>query len=284
MVVGEFDVVANVGDNFWMSGLYICPDVDTAMYTLAGVSDTVRGWGVRRDTFRTLDQLGRLGGETWFQLGDRDLATHLYRTQMLKQGSNLTKITATLCKSLGVRQRILPSTDSDVETRIRTTSGEMHLQEFWVKHGGRPRVTGVKYAKAGRAVLSSEVRAAISEADRVVFCPGNPITSIGPILAIPGMRELLSGSGARTVAVSPMVGKKPLSGPAGKLMTAVGARHDSVGVAELYSGLVDVLVISDEDLGLKRRVEREGMECVVSETVMRDKRDEVRLAELAVSC
>jgi len=211
-------VVANVGDNYWFQGLYVCPDIDIAVYTLAGIADVSKGWGIQGDTFNALDQLAKLGGETWFRMGDKDLATATIRTTMLSSGKTLTEVTSFIQKALGARVPVLPATDSPVETLMDTRAGTMHLQEFWVKNRGLPRVKRVRYRGAEQASPTSQVRRALARADKVVICPANPITSIGPIVAIKGMKTLLSDSGVRVVALSPMVGKGPYSGPAGTLM------------------------------------------------------------------
>ena len=277
----DLTVVANVGDNFWVYGLYVCPDVDIATYTLAGVADP-RGWGVAGDTFRVLGGLARLGEETWFRLGDRDMAVCLLRTEMMKEGRSLTDATLVIAKSLGVKSRILPATDSPLETRIETPAGDLHIQEFWVRERGRPRVLGVRYRGAPRAKLSPEVAAALGEADRIVVCPANPVTSMGPTLAVGGFRELVSRAGARVVALSPMVGAAPYSGPAGKLLKAMRSRPDSYGVARLYHDFVDCMVISEDDASLEGKIRALGMECLTADTLMKGPGDELRLAKVVV--
>lgn len=281
-VTSDLTVVANVGDNFWFHGLYVCPDVDVATYTLAGISDPEKGWGIRGDTFNFLRQLGELGEETWFGMGDRDLATSVVRTSLLQAGESLTEVTLRLGRTLGARHPVLPATDSQLETRIVTRSGSMHLQEFWVRDDGRHRVTGVEYRGARAASPTGEVRRALADADRVILCPANPITSMGPIMAIRGMKRLISRCGAEVVALSPMVGARPFSGPAGKLMRGLGVRPDSVGVASLYSGFLDRLVIDRQDLALKPEIERLGVACTVAVTLMRTKPDERRLASVVL--
>ena len=273
-------VVANVGDNYWFHGLYVCPDVDIALYTLAGIADERRGWGVRGDTFNVLGQLAMLGGETWFRMGDMDLATAILRTSMLKSGKTLTEATSLIASALGARCTVLPATDSPVETLMATESGTMHLQEYWVKNRGLPRVKGVQYKGARKAAPTPQVRKAIARADKVILCPANPVTSIGPIVAIKGMKALLSGSRARVVALSPMVGNGPYSGPAGKLMKQLGFRPDSVGVASLYAGFVDELVIDKTDEELKDGVERLGVSCRVADTLMKTGFQEKRIASV----
>lgn len=278
--VRELTVVANVGDNFWVHGLYVCPDVDIAMYNLAGISDRRRGWGMRGDTFAVLAQLGRLGEETWFQLGDLDLATSIVRTALLRRGASLTEATSRIGRSLGVPHRVLPATDTDLETWLETDIGRIHLQEYWVKHHGKPRVSRVIYRGAAKAKPSPPVKEAISRADVIVICPANPVTSIGPMLAIRGMRQALSTCTARVVALSPMVGRGPFSGPAGRLMKQLGMRPDSAGVAALYSDFLDRFVIDRSDRSLVGRVEDTGVSCSLLNTFMKDRADERRVASV----
>ena len=276
-------VVANVGDNYWFHGLYVCPDVDIAVYTLAGISDERAGWGICGDTFNVLGQLAKLGGETWFKMGDADLATAIVRTAMLSSGKTLTEATSLIRKALGARVPVLPATDSPVETLMLTQAGSMHLQEFWVKNRGRPLVKGMRYSGADRASPTPQVKKALARADRVILCPANPITSIGPIIAIKGMKALLSGCDARVVALSPMVGNRPYSGPAGRLMKQVGVRPDSVGVASLYARFVDELVIDRKDEGLKEEVEGLGVSCRVADTLMNTRLQEKKLASVLLA-
>jgi LPPG:FO 2-phospho-L-lactate transferase len=274
----DLTVVANVGDNVWMYGAYVCPDVDVACYTLAGISDVERGWGVRGDTFYSLERLARLGLETWFKLGDMDLAVCLARTEMLRRGGSLTSATERIRRALGAPSPVLPATDHAVETRVETKKGDLHLQEFWVRDRGRPAVLRVRYRGAASSSPTEQVARAVSDADRVVVCPANPVTSVGPMLAVRGFASLLSSTRARVVALSPMSGRRPFSGPAGKLMKAAGRRPDSVGVAEMYAGFLDALLISKGDAGMKRDIERLGVECAVTDTLMSNPRDEARLA------
>lgn len=272
-------MVANVGDNVWMHGLYVCPDIDIVMYTLAGVANKKLGWGLGGDTFRTSAQLGRIGEATWFALGDSDIATHLVRTRLLREGKDLTSVTEKLRKAFRVSHMILPITDDVIETRILTPRGSLHLQEFWVRDRGRPTITGVAYEGSSEAICTREVQMAIKEADRVVVCPANPVTSIGPMLAIPGFTEMLSRAKARVTALSPMIGGVPFSGPAAKLMKAVGMRPDSVGVAQEYSKFVDAMVIDRSDEGLTAEIERLGIDCITSDTRMTNGSAEARLSK-----
>jgi LPPG:FO 2-phospho-L-lactate transferase len=275
----DLRVVANVGDNVWMYGAYVCPDVDIACYTLAGVSDRTRGWGIEGDTFEALRALSRLGIETWFRLGDQDLAVCMARTEMMRRGMTLTEATESIRKSLGVRIPICPASDRHLETRVSTSKGELHLQEFWVREEGKPSVQGVRYKGATSARTTKEVRSAILRADRIVVCPANPVTSIGPMLAIPGFARLLRSTAGRVVALSPMAGVHPISGPAGRLLKATGRSADSVGVAESYSGFLDAMVISRGDSAMRSRIEKLGVECKLSDTFMKGPDDERRLAE-----
>jgi LPPG:FO 2-phospho-L-lactate transferase len=283
--LSRFTVVANVGDNAWFHGLYVCPDVDTVTYTLAGIADSQRGWGIQGDEFETLAQLKRLGAEdTWFNIGDRDMATDLFRTALMREGKTLTEATTAIARALGVRRwTILPATDQHVETRIITAEkGEMHLQEFWVKERGRSTPTGVRYAGVRPARMTKEVAKRLAHAERVIIAPANPITSVMPILSIGGFRETLRGSKARKVAVSPMMGESPFSGPAGKLMAARGLMPTSEGVARLYRRVIDAIIIDESDRAQAGAIEREGISCHFTSTLMRSREDEVRLAKVAM--
>lgn len=275
----DLTIVANVGDNVWVHGLYVCPDLDIAMYTLAGLANRRQGWGIEGDTFRTLAQLARIGEPTWFALGDMDIATQIVRTKMLHEGLTLTSVTERLREAFHVAQEILPLTDDPVETCILTPGGYVHLQEFWVRDRGRPAAMGVSYRGSSQARLTEEVKKAIKRADRIVLCPANPVTSIGPMLAVPGFSRTLSQAKARVTALSPMVGRVPFSGPAAKLMKAVGMRSDSVGVAQIYSEFLDSLVIDRSDEGIAGELEELGVRCVPSDTLMRNASEEKRIAK-----
>jgi LPPG:FO 2-phospho-L-lactate transferase len=283
--LSRFTVVANVGDNAWFHSLYVCPDLDTVTYTLAGIEDSRRGWGIQGDEFNTLAQLKRLGAEgTWFNIGDRDMATDLLRTALMKEGKSLTEATSAIAHGLGLKRwTILPATDQHVETRIITAEkGEMHLQEFWVKEKGRPTPTGVRYAGALRARATEEVAKCLALAERVIIAPANPITSVMPILSIGGFRETLRGSKARKVAVSPMVGASSFSGPAARLMVARGLKPTSEGVARLYRGVIDAIIIDESDRMQASAIEKAGVSCHFTSTLMRSREDEVRLAKVAM--
>ena len=247
------------------------------------VADVSQGWGIAGDSFAVLSQLAELGEETWFKLGDRDLATHIFRTQRLALGKKLGEITGELCKRFKVRQRIIPSTDDPLETYIRTPLREMHLQEFWVKDHGEHEVSEVVYRGAENARPNRSALEALQGADRIVFCPANPATSILPILAVGGIREAIMKSRARKVAVSPMVGANPVSGPAAKMMRAMGYDATSLSVARLYSGLIDSIVIDESDSGQREAIEGGGVEVVTARILMRNEEEEAILAQRALA-
>ena len=261
-----------------MYGLYVCPDVDISMYTLAGVANASKGWGIAGDSYHALAQLEKLGHETWFKLGDRDMATCLARTALMASGDSLTGVTSRFCASLGVVHRILPATDDPVETQVLTSKGNMHLQEFWVKNGGRLRVLRVTYQGASKARPTEQVRNAIDSAERIVLCPANPVSSIGPILAISGMRRLIRRSKAKKVALSPMVGRGPVSGPAGKFLRAIGVEPDARGVARLYQDFLSEIIIDRKDGHKEEEIRRMGIACRPSDIVIRGPADGLRLA------
>jgi LPPG:FO 2-phospho-L-lactate transferase len=274
----DLTIIGNVGDNFWIHGLYVCPDLDIAMYTLAGIEDREHGWGIQGDSFEILRRLAECGRPDWFVLGDKDITTQVLRTNYLREGLRLTEATAKLCEAYGLSAPILPVTDDQLETYISTSNGPLHIQEFWVREKGRPRTLGVDYYGSQEAVVTQEAAAALKLADRVVICPANPVTSIGLILAVPGMTELLRGVHGRITALSPMIGRFPFSGPAGKLMSATGIRPDSAGVDELYTDLLDALLIYSSDSGLAGDVEKTGVMPLISNTRIVSPNDEVRLA------
>ncbi|HEY7508496.1 MAG TPA: 2-phospho-L-lactate transferase [Nitrososphaera sp.] len=270
-------VIANVGDNIWLHGLYVCPDVDTVVYGLGGMLDEKRGWGVKGDTFSFLDQAKKSGVDAWFALGDRDLAMHVLRTQMLARGRTLTQVTAHFAKAYGIRSRILPASDDETSTIISTDAGDMHLQEFWVKNAGRPKVKGVRYSGIKSARATAQVLDAIKNADRIVIAPGNPVSSIGPTLALKGVKKALARKRKDVVAVSPLIGRQAVSGPAVKYMAALGIEASPAGVAEFYSDVAGSVVIDSRDPGMSGGIRRLGMEVHETNITMRTRSDEVRL-------
>ncbi len=261
-------IVCNTADDIVFQGLHISPDLDTVTYTLAGISDTRKGWGIRDDTFIALEWLGRYGGETWFKLGDRDLATHITRSALLRQGLSLSQITDRLRKSLGVKSTIIPMSDDKVETRVVTPGGEISFQEYFVRGHWADEVKKVFFAGVERSRPAPGIIDAIREATGVILCPSNPVTSIGPILAVPGMRESLKETRAPVVAVSPMIQEAPFSGPAHKLMAAMGMEVSAFGVAQAYAGILSVILVALEDRNLKIRIEGLGIKTVATSIKM----------------
>ncbi len=275
-------MIGNTGDDTRIWGLHISPDLDTVTYALSGLLDEEKGWGIRDDTLRCLAAMAALGRETWFNLGDRDLATHLFRTERLGAGRSLTEVTEAIRRALGVRSRILPASDSPVATRILTPGGWLGFQEFFVKEKARVEVLDVAYGGAEMAFPAPGVLEAIRTATAVVICPSNPITSIGPILAVPGIAEALASTPARVLAISPIVGGAPVSGPAGKLMVAKGLPVSALGVARLYRPWLDVLVLDRRDEGLAPDIAALGIAPLVTGTIMTDRRAEAALARAAL--
>ena len=260
----KVNVVSNVGDNYWLYGLYVCPDIDTAIYGLADMLDQDRGWGVRKDTYNFIRQMEIFGEETWFQIGDRDTATHLIRTNMLKNGKNLGDITKWMCEKFAVGANIMPVSDNSIETRITTDKGEMHLQEYWVKHRGRDPVEGIQYIGAEKARPNPEAINAMHDSDMVILAPGNPLTSIGPMLQIKGVRKELAKIKKKVVAVSPLIGENAISGPAAKYMQAAGIESNAFGLAKMYADVCSNIVIDTKDKKLAKKIR--GLDINVYET------------------
>lgn len=275
---GDLTVVVNTADDFELYGLWISPDIDTVMYTLAGIADPVNGWGVAGDTRHTLDAIARYGQEPWFLLGDQDFATHILRTERLRAGTPLSVVTSELAAALGIRSRIVPMTDDQVATLIETPAGRLEFQDYFVGRRQSDDVLGVTFAGIERATAHPDVLAAIREADAIVIAPSNPIVSVAPILETPGMREALTATPAPIIAVSPIVGGRALKGPAAQMLATLGHEVSALGVARLYAGLIDGLVIDQVDRDLAPAVELAGARVLVTATVMGDEADRRRLA------
>jgi len=275
---GAMTVVGNTGDDAAIWGLHVSPDLDTVCYALGGLIDEDRGWGLRDESFRTLGEMVRFGEPTWFNLGDRDLATHLHRTRLLAEGRTLSEVTAKLAADLRVRHTVLPMSDQPVRTRILGPDGWLGFQEYFVREKTQVEVRAVEYRGAGEARPAPGLIEAIGGAEAVLVCPSNPITSIGPILAVPGIVAALEGTGAPVLAVSPIVGGGAVSGPAGRLMAACGLPVSAVGIAQAYAPWLDFLVMDDEDVALGPSVEATGARPVVASTLMTGRVEEMRLA------
>jgi LPPG:FO 2-phospho-L-lactate transferase len=273
---GELTVIVNVADDFELFGLHISPDLDTVLYTLAGLADPATGWGIAGDTHAALEMLGRLAAPTWFSVGDRDLATHLRRTELLAGGLSLTDVTDVLRTSLRVPSRILPASDQPMRTMLQTDAGELDFQTYFVARGQRDEVRGVRFTGLAEARPTEAALRAVREADLVVIAPSNPIVSIGPMLELPGMREAVAG--ARTVAISPIIAGRALKGPADRMLASLGHEASALGVASLYAGLVDTFVLDETDTALGAEVERLGMRALPLPTVMRSTAERASLA------
>jgi LPPG:FO 2-phospho-L-lactate transferase len=258
--------------------LHVSPDVDIVTYTLAGVVDEEKGWGIKGDTFRCLEALRKFSCEAWFNLGDKDLATHLFRTALLKNGFKLSEITAQVSHAFGLDVAIFPMTDDKVETRIVTENGSIHFQEYLVKRGAKDEVLGVEFLGAESAKPAVGVVKAIMEAELVVICPSNPVVSIGTILTVKGVRETLRCTGAKKVAVSPIIAGAPVKGPADKLLRGLGLEVSAYSVAKLYADFLDTFVLDTADAAEKGRIENLGIEVKVANTIMKSLEDKIELA------
>jgi LPPG:FO 2-phospho-L-lactate transferase len=275
---GALTTIVNTADDFDLYGLRICPDLDTVMYTLAGIADPVNGWGVAGDTRNTLDAIARYGEEPWFLLGDQDFATHVLRTERLRSGKSLSDVTGELAAALGVPGRIVPMTDDRVATLIDTPAGRLEFQEYFVARRQSDDVLGVDFAGMDVAQAHPDALAAIQEAEAIVIAPSNPIVSVGPILDVPGVRAALDDADAPIVAVSPIVGGRALKGPAAQMLATLGHEVSALGVARLYADLVDGIVIDAVDRDLAAAIEQLGPRVLVTETVMGGEEDRQRLA------
>jgi len=274
-----FTTIVNTGDDIAISGLRISPDIDTIIYRLSGLVDKEKGWGIKEDTFHGLEALGRFGVETWFKLGDKDLATHIYRTYLRNRGFTPSEITNRVAKAFGINNIIIiPMTDDEVETWIVTDEGEMHIQEYLVKRGMKPKVKGISIKGIENARPAPGVIQAIEEARGVIVCPSNPIISIGPILQVKGIREALKRTQAKVIAISPLVGGAPLKGPADKLMRGLGLEVSSAQIARLYGDFLDEMVIDEKDAFEADTIRSIGIKPVVADTVMSNDEKAERLA------
>lgn len=272
-------VIVNTGDDETFFGLHVSPDVDTVVYTLAGVVNPVFGWGIDQDSITCLGALGRFYDETWFRLGDTDLATHIFRTDGLQRGRRLSDITRAIAAAFGVRATVLPMTDAPVRTVVELAGrGPLPFQRYLVRGGGRGRVTHIRLRGVRRAVPARGTLAAIRRARCVIIPPSNPLVSIGPILALPGMRQALRATRARVAAVSPIIGGAPVKGPLHHMLKGLGHEVSAVGVARLYRGLADVFVLDQRDAAHAERIAAFGMRPVVTETLMTSAATSRRLA------
>ncbi len=274
----QLTIIGNTGDDMELFGLRICPDLDTVLYTLCGKVNPETGWGIEADSFHCLKVLQELGGAGWFQLGDRDLATHIWRTSLLKQGHSLTQVTDRLCQAFEVNQKLLPMTDSFVPTSLMTDRGELHLQEYLVREGCRPVLKELKYSNIEQAQPAPGVADALLKAEAVLLCPSNPLISIGPILAVPGIKELLVQTQAPVIAVTPIVNQRALKGPTAKMLAELDYAVSPTAIAEIYKDFLDVFVLDERDGELQEEIEALDLRVVTTNTVMTNTEGKIDLA------
>ncbi|MCI0665806.1 MAG: 2-phospho-L-lactate transferase [Acidobacteria bacterium] len=284
MLPEDISIIINTGDDIELFGLYIAPDLDIVSYTLAGLVNPATGWGIKDDTFHCLELLLRYSGhERWFNLGDCDLATHIFRTQKLREGHTLSEITENVRTALGVRSRLLPMTNTHTPTTIITDEGELHFQDYLIRCLAQPRVKGIRFENIELARPAPGVAEAILEANAVIICPSNPLISIGPILAVPGIRDLLKETKATRMAISPVVGGASLKGPTDRMLTDLGMEVSARQVAKLYADLIDIFILDRRDETAKEEIEQLGMKVVVTDTVMSDTDKKIALARAAIA-
>jgi LPPG:FO 2-phospho-L-lactate transferase len=276
-------IIVNTGDDITLHGLKISPDVDIVTYTLAGIVDPAKGWGFRGETFHALRRLAAFGRENWFNLGDRDLATHIHRSALLAEGKSLSHAAESIRRVLGVKSRILPMSDEPVPTIIDTDEGALHFQEYLVKRCAEPVVRRIRFDGVENARPAPGVLQAISDAERIVICPSNPLISIGPILAVPGIREALRVRKKEVIAVCPIVGGKSLKGPSDKMLAQLGHRASAEGVAKLYADFTGTFVIDPMDKSQKKSISKLGMNVQVLPTVMKTRAQKRKLARAMLS-
>jgi LPPG:FO 2-phospho-L-lactate transferase len=279
----ELVAVVNVGDDLVLHGLTICPDLDTITYTLAGLNNDELGWGLRGESWRVMEELEQLGGEAWFRLGDRDLATHLYRSERLRQGATKTQVSRELAAHFELAVTLLPVTDDPLATEFLTPEGRLTFQDYFVRRHHDVVVSAIEVVGASDSSLSEEARNAITGATRIVIAPSNPLISIDPILQVPGVRELIRERSSDVIAVSPLINGEALKGPADRLMRELGYESSVLGVADFYEGLVGTWVIDEADRALADNVRTRGVNVEVTTTIMADPENARRLAKVVTS-
>jgi len=272
-------IVVNTGDDFDHLGLRICPDLDTVTYTLAGIANPHTGWGIAGETWNFMTQNAALGEPAWFRLGDRDLATHVLRSRMLREGRTLSEVTRHLCVRFGIAAAILPMSDAPVRTRVETAEGELDFQDYFVRLQCKVPITGLRFDGAAEAQATPDVTSALDRAQSIIFCPSNPYVSIDPILAMGGIRSRLGRRAVPRIAVSPIIGGKAVKGPAARMMAELGYAVSSLTVAKKYVGLIDAMVIDRKDAPLAQEIEALGIRVLTTRTLMRTLEDSRVLAE-----
>lgn len=279
----DLTVVVNTGDDVDFFGLHVSPDIDIVTYTLAGIVNEEKGWGIKDDSFGCLNMLNLFGGEVnWFNLGDRDFATSIFRTDLLKQGVLLSDISAKISNALGLKLRILPMTDDNVATFVRVPDGFIHFEEYLIKRGAKDPVLGIEFVGVNTAKPAKGVIDAILNSERVIICPSNPVVSVGSILSVSGVRDALQRTCAKKVAVSPIIAGAPIKGPADKLLRGLGVEVSAFGVAQLYADFLDGFIIDSIDAAEKHRIEALGVKVVIGNTLMKDLDSKTALAKLTL--
>lgn len=278
----KLTVIVNTGDDIELFGLHISPDLDIIMYTLAGIVDEKKGWGIKGDTFHCLEMLQVYGHETWFRLGDKDMATHVQRTCLLRNGLKLSEVTTKLCQALGLKMKVLPMTNDEFQTIMVTDKGRMHFQEYLVRRGARDTVVNVEFEGAKTAQPTAGVIDSILNSEGIIICPSNPIVSIGTILSLRGIKNALMETKAKVIGISPIVGGVTIKGPADKLMRNLGLEVSAYGVATLYKDFLDAFVIDVIDKAQKTRIESLGPAVIVTNTIMKSFGDKLQLAKVVL--
>ncbi|OGD52963.1 2-phospho-L-lactate transferase [Candidatus Bathyarchaeota archaeon RBG_13_38_9] len=279
----RLDIIGNVGDDIELYGLHISPDLDTVMYTIAGLVDEEKGWGLKKDSFNFLQMFKHYDCRTWFKIGDMDVATHIFRTFLIQKGLPLSEVTKILCHNLGVKYNIIPVTDDKVRTKVDTKEGLLDFQEYFVKKKFEVEIRKVIFEGANDSIPNSNALKVIEKAQIIIFAPSNPIVSIGCILSVPGIKEAIKRSKAYKVAISPIIGGKAVRGPAHKMMKELGNESSSFGVAAIYKELINVMIIDNRDVNLKTSINDLGMSVIVTNTLMSNMDSKINLARLALN-
>ncbi|MDF2737680.1 MAG: cofD [Nitrososphaeraceae archaeon] len=276
----NLSIISNIGDNFWFNGLYVCPDIDTCIYGLAGILDKNRGWGIQNDTFYYLKVLKILGEDSWFQIGDKDLITHIIRTKMLSKGFSLSQIVRWIAfHQYNIQNNIIPASNVHIETRILTKNGDMNIQEFWVKNKGKLRVLDIYYKNSEQAKCNKDALRLLRSSDIIILAPANPVSSIGPILSLAKIKDELIKQRDKVIAISPVIGKKAISGPAGKYLKAKGIESSCRGIAKFYSQLISKMVIDNTDANFSNEIIKMGITTYATNILMNSLKEEKRLAK-----
>lgn len=276
--VKDLVVISNVADNIWLHGMYVCPDLDTVLYGLGNILDIANGWGIKQDSYSFLKQLAILGAPTWFKLGDKDLATHVLRTKLLKEGKNLTQITELLRRKFKVLPRIIPASNDHMETRLMTNRGDLHIQEFWVREKGRPTIRSIRYSGCRNVKVNPIAIDALQKSRAIVIAPANPISSIGPMLSLKEFRGKLRSMRKKIVAISPIIGNRVISGPAEKYMKCMNVEVSPLGVAKHYRTILGKFIISESDGQIVEKISKFNICVHRTNIIMKSRKEENSLA------